>query len=205
MTSTVTALRIARAADAEPDDGTIAAAARGERWAQAAVLDRYAQPVWALVCRVLGRAGRGHLADDISQDALLAVLRSLTRYRPQVPSRFGAWVLTIAARTAITEIRRRRELLPMVAEFEIAADDDSTLRAGDPERRAESRAIERAIAIAVDGLPPEFRAAFVLRAYHELEYAEIATALGIDIGTVKSRLWRARAQLQAALDEVRHG
>lgn len=197
MTSTVTALRIARATDAEPDADTVVAAARGERWAQAVVLDRYAQPVWALVCRVLGRAGRGHLAEDISQDALLAVLRSLPRYEPQIPSRFGAWVLTIAARTALSEIRRRRELAPMI---EIADDD-----APAPDRRAEGRDLERAVSIAVDGLSPEFRAAFVLRAYHELGYAEIAAALGIDIGTVKSRLWRARAQLQAALDEVRHG
>ena len=88
-------------------------------WARDVQPDPLSRPQpWALVCRVLGRAGRGHLAEDISQDALLAVLRSLPRYEPQIPSRFGAWVLTIAARTALSEIRRRREVAPMI---EVAA------------------------------------------------------------------------------------
>jgi RNA polymerase sigma-70 factor (ECF subfamily) len=108
--------------------------------------------------------------------------------------RFSAWVMTIAARTVIDELRRRTDLAPAL---EIIDDDER------PDRRSERRATVRAIEDAVGNLPPEYRAAFVLRAYHELEYGEIADALGIDIGTVKSRLWRARAQLQAALAEVR--
>ena len=55
---------------------------------------------------------------------------------------------------------------------------------------------------AIDDLPPEYRAAFMLREYHELEYAEIADSLQIDLGTVKSRLSRARAALRRALEEV---
>jgi RNA polymerase sigma-70 factor (ECF subfamily) len=54
-------------------------------------------------------------------------------------------------------------------------------------------------------LAPEYRAAFLLREYHGLEYGEIARVLDIDVGTVKSRLARARQALRAALAEVHHG
>jgi RNA polymerase sigma-70 factor (ECF subfamily) len=190
----VTALRVLPADPrAELDREVVEAARRGERSAQARVVDRFARPIWALACRMLGSAGRREATDDITQDALLAVLRSLPRYRFEA-GRFSAWVMTIAARTVIDELRRRTDLAPAL---EIIDDDER------PDRRSERRATVRAIEDAVGNLPPEYRAAFVLRAYHELEYGEIADALGIDIGTVKSRLWRARAQLQAALAEVR--
>jgi RNA polymerase sigma-70 factor (ECF subfamily) len=69
---------------------------------------------------------------------------------------------------------------------------------------ARSREIVRAIETALAELSPELRAAFLLREYHDLEYAEIASALVIDLGTVKSRLARARAALRERLAEVHH-
>ncbi len=70
---------------------------------------------------------------------------------------------------------------------------------------AERRAIATVIAAEIETLSPEMRAAFVLRAHHDLDYAEIAMALDLDVGTVKSRLWRARAALRDRLQEVRRG
>jgi len=191
----VTALRVLPPSrPVEIERGVVEAAQRGEQWAQAQIVERYARSIWALACRMLGGAAQRQAADDITQDALLAVLRSLPRYRFD-GGRLGAWVMTIAARTTIDELRRRPDI---AAQVEIAIDDDER-----PDRSAERRATVRKIEAAVGALAPEYRAAFVLRAYHELEYTEIAEALGIDLGTVKSRLWRARAQLQAALEEVR--
>ena len=185
-------LRLPRAA--EIDGSTIEAARRGETWAQALVVERYARPVWALVCRIVGRAGRRQVAEDATQDALVAALRSLPRFRADASTSLSSFVLTIAARTAIDAIRRAPQ--PTCVEMSAAESPDR------PDRTAESRDLGRAIEHAVEQLSPEVRAAFVLRAYHELGYAEIADALGIDIGTVKSRIHRARALLKDLLAEV---
>src|ERR1043165_8837232 len=66
-----------------------------------------------------------------------------------------------------------------------------------------SRTLPRAIEAALADLSPELRAAFLLREFHGLEYSEIARSLGIDLGTVKSRLSRARVALRERLAEVR--
>jgi RNA polymerase sigma-70 factor (ECF subfamily) len=164
-------------------------------WAQQAVLARFERPVWAVVCRILGRAGHDGVAEDVAQDALFAVLRGLPRLQLDHDAPLSTWVLTIAARTAISELRRRRP--------ELAPIDDEALVAGErPDEHAERNASLVAIADAVETLAPEIRATFVLRAYHELAYPEIAEILGVDLGTVKSRLFRARAALQRRLGEV---
>lgn len=190
-------LRLGPPASDELDRETIEAARRGESRAQALVVRRHGKSMWSVVCRILGRAGRRHVAEDVAQDALCSALRSLPRFPNDGTCRLSAWMLTIAARTALDELRRTRNVVA-IDELEAQSDDR-------PDRTAEQRAIGRAIECAVDRLSPEIRAAFVLRAYHELEYAEIAEALAIDIGTVKSRLWRARAALQQLLAEVRRG
>jgi RNA polymerase sigma-70 factor (ECF subfamily) len=178
------------------EPAVVEAARRGETWAQALVVEHHARAVWALVCRILGRAGRRNVAEDVTQDALVAALRSLPRFRADGSASLTRFVLTIAARTAIDALRRHRESEPVYEE---------TLQSADrPDRTAERRSLGRAIERAVGRLSPEIRAAFVLRVYHELDYAEIADALGVDLGTVKSRLWRARATLKHLLSEVAH-
>ncbi len=180
----------------ELDPATIAAAKAGLPWAQEALLARFERPVWTVVFRVLGRAGRDGVAEDVAQDALVAVLRGLPRLQLDHGAPLSTWVLTIAARTAISELRRRRP--------ELAPIDDCELEGSDrPDEGAEQRSSLVAIADAVETLAPEIRATFVLRAYHELAYPEIAEILGVDLGTVKSRLWRARAALQRRLAEVK--
>ncbi|HET6585322.1 MAG TPA: sigma-70 family RNA polymerase sigma factor [Nannocystaceae bacterium] len=188
-------LRLPVRPSAELEPATIDAARRGESWAQALVVEHYATPVWSLVCRILGRAGRRSVAEDTTQDALVAALRSISRFEGDGRTGLTSWVLTIAARTAIDTLRKHREVATL--------EDDAAESPDRPDRSAERSALGRAIERAVEQLSPEIRAAFVLRAYYELEYAEIAEALAVDIGTVKSRLWRARAALKSSLAEVR--
>ncbi len=150
-----------------------------------ALVVRYQAPVFALVGRMLGRTSA---VEDVAQDVFLAVFRALPKWSARGPARLSSWILAIASRRAIDELRKRRDVPPIE---EPAIDH--------PARRAEiAVAVERAIA----ALQPEFRAAFLLREYHDLEYGEIAEALGIDLGTVKSRLSRARQALRVALAEV---
>lgn len=180
----------------ELDGATLAAAQRGERWARRALVQTYQDRVHALTWRLLAGAGRRDEVEDLVQDALLRVFRALPSFTPMGPARLSTWILSIATRAVIDELRRRR---PAAAALSLVEDLPGGER---PDVHSERRSMGRAIARAVASLSPEVRAAFVLRAYHDLGYAEIARALEVEVGTVKSRLWRARAALQEHLHDV---
>ena len=179
----------------ELDVGTLLAAQRGERWARRALVVAYQGRVHALAFRMLAGAGRHDQAEDLVQDAFLRVFGALPRFSPGGPARLSTWILGITARTVIDELRRRRPAAVAVVPDELPGGERPDLRS---EQRGVGRAIERAVA----SLSPEVRAAFVLRAYHDLDYGEIAQTLEVGVGTVKSRLWRARAALQEHLHDV---
>jgi len=174
------------------DGDVLAAAQRGDAWACRRFVLEHQQAVFALVWRMLGPAGRRGQAEDVTQDALVRALRALPRFDPLGRAKLSTWVLTIATRTAIDELRRRQADHAPLEDIEL-------VDAERPDTTVEQARLGRAIADAVGELGPEVRAAFVLRAYHDLSYPEIANALGVDIGTVKSRLFRARQALQARL------
>ncbi|HVK74397.1 MAG TPA: sigma-70 family RNA polymerase sigma factor [Kofleriaceae bacterium] len=179
----------------ELDDVTLRRAQRGDPAACRALVERYQGPVFALLGRLLG-GGRRALVEDLAQETFLAVFRQLAGFAPLGPARLSTWILTIASRRAVDELRRRGAA--PIAVDDVAAGD----RADDAlARRQLAQAIDRALA----ELSPEYRAAFVLRELHGLDYADIARALEIDLGTVKSRLARARAALRTALAEVHDG
>lgn len=179
----------------ELDDVTLARAQRGDPAAWRALVVFHQDAVFALLGRLLG-SGRRAQVEDLAQETFLAVFRQLANFSPLGPAKLSTWILTIASRRAIDELRRR----PASA---ITADD---IVERPPAGRADDALARRRLARAIDGaiaeLAPEYRAAFVLRELHGLDYAEIARALDIDLGTVKSRLSRARAALRAALAEV---
>lgn len=176
----------------ELDDLTVRRAQRQDAAACRALVAHYQAPVFALLGRMLG-SGRRATVEDLAQDTFLAVFQRLPSFVPVGPARLSTWILTIASRRAIDELRRRRPT--PIAAVELTADP----RPDAIDRRALAAAIDRA----VDGLAPEFRAAFLLRELHGLDYGEIAAALDIEVGTVRSRLNRARLALRAALAEVR--
>lgn len=184
----------------ELDDVTLERARRGENKACVSLVERYQRPVFALMTRMLGSRDQG-LVDDLAQETFLRVFRELPRFRRSGPARLSTWILTIASRLAIDEIRRRQRRPPTVE-----SDLDHVATAG-AENLAERRLLGEALCRAVAKLPEEQRAVFLLRAYHDLDYTEIAEALECDLGTVKSRLSRARAKLREALKgmELSHG
>jgi RNA polymerase sigma-70 factor (ECF subfamily) len=162
---------------------------------------RYERLVFAVLSQMLGR---GAHVEDLAQETFLRAYLAFPRFELDLakPSR---WVLTIATRLALNEARGLRAR-PTTEEKET---DDATqgaaaaAMAATPETeslRAEmGRAIERAIA----QLPDEQRAVFVLAELHDLTLAEIAAALGVPVGTVKSRLLRAREDLRGRLERLR--
>jgi RNA polymerase sigma-70 factor (ECF subfamily) len=176
----------------EIDEHTLRSAAAGERDAARMLVETYQVRVFALASRVLAGRGRATI-EDVAQDTFLQVFRRLPSFAPDGAAKLSTWILTIAARRAIDELRKQRPAL--VAEIEYTSD-----------ARGDDRAIRKELVAAIESalreLSPELRAAFVLREYHGLDYAEIARALSIDLGTVKSRLSRARAALRVRLAEV---
>lgn len=180
----------------ELDELTIARAQRGDEGARRALVERYQRPVFAILSRMLhGREGAAAV-EDLAQDTFLRVFRALPAFDRGGAARLSTWILTIASRVAIDALRRRRpDAHPLNEALDPPAGEGA-------DAEAERRRLAAALRAAIDDLSPEHRAAFLLREYHELEYAEIADSLKIDLGTVKSRLSRARAALRRALEEV---
>ena len=133
-----------------------------------------------------------HDAQDVVQDAVLRALRYFDSYRD---GDARAWLLTIVRNRCLTWQRRervRRSVIPFAGDVDAA----------DP-RETDSPAIERSDRAALErligALPTEFREVIVLREIEELSYKEISDVVGVPIGTVMSRLARARKRLAAAL------
>lgn len=183
----------------ELDELTIASAQRGNMRAKRALVERYQRPVLALVSRMLRGQGDSALVEDVAQETFLRVFRALPRFDRNGRARLSTWILTIATHRTIDELRKRR--------FETRAFDMSRYdieASSRTDEKAERHILAQLIDDAVQELGPEYRAAFVLREYHGLDYAEIASVLEVDLGTVKSRLNRARRRLREILAEVYH-
>jgi RNA polymerase sigma-70 factor, ECF subfamily len=142
--------------------------------------------------RVYARAlagGDAHAADDLVQDTLLLAFRAWDRFVPG--TNLKAWLVRIL-RNRFLSSRARKHVAA-----EIGTDDLGALAWVRPEQEArlEVRAFRRAFA----GLSPKYREVLVLQAVHGMSLEEIAAACGCKVGTVKSRMNRARAALKATL------
>lgn len=136
---------------------------------------------------------RHDVADDVTQEAFIRAHRALPSFDLSRP--FGPWIARIAANLAVNHLRspRAREQALPDAHAETPAREPGPL-AGVLEREARLLLEE-----ALGGLPAEQRSVFVLRVMEEMSYREIADALDISLGTVMSRLSRAREKLRVAL------
>jgi len=130
-------------------------------------------------------------ADDVTQEVYLRAVPALSRYRADAPAR--AWLLSIARRTCADVIRRRGRQRRLWDR--LTSQPDPADRAGetDPTGASDLDAL-------LAGLDPDRRDAFVLTQVIGMAYAEAAETLGVPIGTVRSRVARARGDLVAALD-----
>lgn len=137
--------------------------------------------------------------DDLAQETFLRVFRGLPRFEDKGPGRLKKWILTIAARIAIDHLRRTR---PPQETFDEAVHGPSTART---DELAQFRHLSDRVDRALGELGAEQRSVLVLRQLHAFDYQEIADILQIDLGTVKSRLHRARARLRNALTEEPSG
>lgn len=175
-------------ARAELDDLTLRRAQQGEREALELLVDRYHPMVHALVWRMACAQGESHVA-DLVQDALICVLQALPKFDRAGPARLSTWILTITTRVVLNNRRR-------VPRHDVKLEPSTYV---DPATAVADLELGAAIARAVIELPEQQRIALVLREYHDLDYSEIAEMLEVDVGTIKSRLSRARAAVRDTL------
>ena len=137
-------------------------------------------------------------AEDLVQDTMLKAYRSWRQYRPGTNAR--GWLLTILRNTFINDYRRRKHE-PVAMDLEAVEPHamDRSIQEVDPEGSFFAQIVDAKVLEAIDALPEEFREVLVLSDVEGMRYAEIAQALNIPVGTVKSRLFRARRQLQSEL------
>ncbi len=174
-------------AAADPVEADLLAQARGgSLLAFEEIVKRYERRVYGIALRIVRR-------HDVAQEAFMRAHQALSTFDLARP--FGPWICRIAANLAINHVRSpeaREEPLP-----------EGHAEAPSPARGALDLVLEREAQAVLErallGLPAEQRAVFALRTFEELSYREIADALGISMGTVMSRLSRARERLREAL------
>jgi RNA polymerase sigma-70 factor (ECF subfamily) len=139
-------------------------------------------------------SGNSADAEDIVQEACLRALRGLDRY---AGGNARAWLLAITRNTAFTWLARNRPKAVVISdEIENLPRSDD---AATPEEALIAKADAAAIELAIAALPPPFKETLVLRDINGLSYRDIAEITGAPVGTVMSRLARARGLLMAAL------
>lgn len=185
----------------QDDQAVVEAVLNGQQHRFAELVDRYQTPIVNYVCRMLGNYED---AVDLSQDVFLKAYSALESYRPQYP--FPAWLFRIARNAAIDEIRKRRlstVSLDAPMEFEDGVAGREVQSPGlDPEDSYLGIEFADRVSAAIDELPEKYREPIILRHAADLSYEEIAEALELPIGTVKTRIFRARDALRQSLADI---
>lgn len=178
----------------ESDEGLATRSLGGEEAAFTELYRRYSTKLLNYVYRMIGDQEQ---AEDLVQETFVRVFRSLDRFDPR--RRFSSWIYTIAGNLAKNELRRRARR-PEVAATVLAGDagadpvdslEDETCG---PDELCRRRALKETVHKAIAQMQPHYRGVLVLRELHDKTYEEIAEVEGIPLGTVKSRLKRAREQ-----------
>ncbi|MEY2713720.1 MAG: hypothetical protein RIT24_63 [Planctomycetota bacterium] len=180
------------------DPELIAAILGGSEPAFAELVGRYQDRIF----RLLSRYTRDALeCEDLAQDVFLKVFRKLHTF--QHDSQFYTWLYRIAVNTATDHLSRRsRRRLQLV-------EDDASLDDGTPRSEQEDvssplmrRELAEVTQKILDRMPEKYRTILVLREYEDLSYTDIASVLGIQLGTVESRLFRARQRFKEMLERL---
>ena len=179
--------------DPRTDADLMNAVCEGDEDAFTEVVRRFQGPVYSLLIRMLGNEDT---AEELMQITFCRVHRYRERYDTDRP--LVTWIFTIASNLAKKEWRRRSRWVQVPLEHMNLTSPPRTAPHYDEGRRELKASLEEAIA----GLPPHYREPFLLREEHETSYEQIADVLGIKVGTVKSRINRARGQLRDSLREA---
>jgi RNA polymerase sigma-70 factor (ECF subfamily) len=169
------------------EDALVRASQRGDRQAFARLVERY----WDSLYRWLYHLTRNrHTAEDLVQETFLKAFRGLNRF--QAGSNFRAWLFRIAHNSYANQRRTAARVRHNLA-------DDIPARQESPEDLAQTRESMAHLARAVSKLPPDFRAAFLLRIEEDLSFRQIADVLNLTEETARWRVFKARQKLLTML------
>ncbi len=174
------------------DSRLVRLAKEGDMEAFETLVRRHQQQVYALCRRVTGDHPS---ADDLAQETFVKAYFSLARFDDRLP--LYPWLRRIALNAALNYLRGKRREVPLENDQRIPA--NPMAGRSDPAQTAEEADLERKLQAGLACLPSDQRQVFVLRHYEGLNYEEIAGALGMPLGTVMSRLSRARQKLRTLL------
>jgi len=172
------------------DQDVVASCLAGDADSFSVLVERYGGRVYNIALRITGERDA---ANDCAQEAFIRAYRALHQYDPTLP--LGPWLFRIATNASLNYVQRWHAHESPVEELPESPEE--------PEEGPEATAVRREeleeVVAAMAELPPAYRAALTLRHMQQLSYQEVADALGIPLGTVKTHLHRARAALRTRL------
>jgi RNA polymerase sigma-70 factor, ECF subfamily len=178
---------------------------RGDKGAFDALVLKYQHKVVKLVMRYVRNPAE---AEDVAQEAFIKAYRALPQFRGE--SAFYTWLYRIAINTAKNAVVSR-DRSPVEFDLDAQNSDEAYDMQGrlkdseTPEGLVLTDEIRSTVNSAIDALPEDLRTAIVLRELEGLSYEEIAAAMGCPVGTVRSRIFRAREAIDRRLREVFEG
>ncbi len=156
------------------------------------IVERYERPIARMIRNIINNR---ESCEDIAQDVFFTAYRKLTSFDP-ARSNFSTWLFTIARNKSINALRKKRPL----SMSELPQNSD---RHNPSDELAEREFFDKLDA-GLEALPSAQKRAFVLAEFEELSYEDIAQIEGVRIGTIKSRINRAKKKLAKALKEIRY-
>ena len=182
------------------DEDLIERFQNGDEQAYIELVNRYRDRLMNFVYRFVNDYEQ---SEDIAQETLIKLYTHKHYYKKI--AKFSTWIYTIAANLAKSELRKKKsrkvtnlsQMSTQEKEYELPADQPDT------DQAIESEFIEKRIQAAIQKLPLHFKTVTILRDIQELSYEEISKIVDVPLGTVKSRINRARLQLQKELKDLR--
>ena len=181
----------------EDDEGLIAKAQEGDSYSFDLLVKKYQKKIYFLAYRMV----RNHdAADDVAQETFINAYSSIKSFK--LGYSFYTWLYRICMNLSINYLKRQKFVISESQFEEEVSPLEKETDSEDPLSLLVQKERERKIEHAIDSLPPKYKAVFILKVYEDLSYEEIAQTLKISLGTVMSRLFRAREKLQALLKDV---
>ncbi len=187
----------AQSANQPTDEELIARFQNGDAYAFDLLVKKYKDPLLNFIYRFIGDLVE---SEDIVQETFYRVYKNKHYYKEV--AKFSTWIYTIAGNLAKTELRRRKRRKVFSIHRESPVDKEFELPdlKSDPEKEVNTIVTEKIIQKAISSLPQKFRQVIVLRDIQGFSYEEISSIIKVPLGTVKSRVNRARLKLQDDLD-----